>query len=145
MTDERFDLSPLQPDDARFERMVGGITGRARFELARRAAAQAKLATFTPKIGYPNKWKDYSSLEIKADDLVGNFVRATHFASAALMTCGTMIAVAFVYVVRLGVRFGSCSRAKASTASWAAEHAKLLSLAFPGVAMSADVVSDSVR
>ncbi|MFT7399775.1 MAG: putative endopeptidase, partial [Rheinheimera aquimaris] len=43
-------------------------------------AAQAKLATFTPKIGYPNKWKDYSSLEIKADDLVGNFVRATHFA-----------------------------------------------------------------
>src|SRR5690606_28991981 len=40
-------------------------------------AAQAKLATFTPKIGYPNKWKDYSSLEIKADDLVGNFVRAT--------------------------------------------------------------------
>ena len=43
-------------------------------------AAQAKLATFTPKIGYPNKWKDYSSLDIKADDLVGNFVRATHFA-----------------------------------------------------------------
>lgn len=40
MTDERFDLSPLQPDEARFERMVGNITGRARFELARRAAAQ---------------------------------------------------------------------------------------------------------
>ncbi|MEH8019939.1 M13 family metallopeptidase [Rheinheimera metallidurans] len=42
-------------------------------------AAQAKLASFTPKIGYPNKWHDYSALEIKADDLVGNFVRATHF------------------------------------------------------------------
>ena len=41
MTDERFDLSPLDPqDDARFERMVGAITERARFELARRAAAQ---------------------------------------------------------------------------------------------------------
>jgi hypothetical protein len=41
MTDERFDLSPLHPmDDARFERMVSNITGRARFELARRAAAQ---------------------------------------------------------------------------------------------------------
>lgn len=41
MTDERFDLSPLDPmDDARFERMVGSITARARFELARRAAAQ---------------------------------------------------------------------------------------------------------
>jgi hypothetical protein len=40
MTDERFDLSPLRPDDARFERMVGSITDRARFELARRAAQQ---------------------------------------------------------------------------------------------------------
>jgi hypothetical protein len=41
MTDERFDLSPLDPmDDARFERIVGNITARARFELARRAAAQ---------------------------------------------------------------------------------------------------------
>ena len=40
MTDERFDLSPIKPDDARFERMVGNITERARFELARRAAAQ---------------------------------------------------------------------------------------------------------
>jgi anti-sigma-K factor RskA len=41
MTDERFDLSPLDPqDDARFERMVSAISQRARFELARRAAAQ---------------------------------------------------------------------------------------------------------
>lgn len=41
MTDERFDLSPLHPlDDERFERLVGSITARARFELARRAAAQ---------------------------------------------------------------------------------------------------------
>ncbi|WP_337879815.1 M13-type metalloendopeptidase [Rheinheimera sp.] len=42
-------------------------------------AALAKLATFTPKIGYPNKWKDYSALEIKADDLVGNTVRSNHW------------------------------------------------------------------
>ena len=41
MTDERFDLSPLDPrEDARFERMVGNITERARFELARRRSAQ---------------------------------------------------------------------------------------------------------
>jgi anti-sigma-K factor RskA len=40
MTDERFDLSPLRPDDTRFERMTRNITERARFELARRAAAQ---------------------------------------------------------------------------------------------------------
>ncbi|MBV2129073.1 M13 family metallopeptidase [Arsukibacterium indicum] len=42
-------------------------------------AAQEKLSKFTPKIGYPDKWKDYSALEIKADDLVGNFIRASHW------------------------------------------------------------------
>ncbi|MCW9028942.1 MAG: peptidase M13, partial [Kangiella sp.] len=36
-----------------------------------------KLAKFTPKVGYPDKWKDYSKLEIKADDLFGNMKRAT--------------------------------------------------------------------
>jgi putative endopeptidase len=35
-----------------------------------------KLAKFTPKIGYPDKWKDYSALAIKADDLIGNMQRA---------------------------------------------------------------------
>ncbi|WP_206484322.1 M13-type metalloendopeptidase [Thalassotalea sp. G2M2-11] len=39
-------------------------------------AAQVKLAAFTPKIGYPDKWQDYSALEISADDLVGNIIRA---------------------------------------------------------------------
>lgn len=39
--------------------------------------ALAKLNKFVPKIGYPNKWKDYSALEIKAHDLVGNLKRAT--------------------------------------------------------------------
>ncbi len=39
-------------------------------------AAQAKLAKFTVKIGYPNKWKDYSRLVVKKDDLVGNVIRA---------------------------------------------------------------------
>jgi putative endopeptidase len=41
--------------------------------------AQAKLAKFTPKIGYPNKWRDYSALTIKHDDLVGNMMRARTF------------------------------------------------------------------
>jgi len=36
-----------------------------------------KLAKFSPKIGYPEKWRDYSSLEISADDLVGNMKRVT--------------------------------------------------------------------
>jgi predicted metalloendopeptidase len=42
--------------------------------------AQAKLATFNPKIGYPNKWRDYSKLTIRSDDLVGNVMRASTFA-----------------------------------------------------------------
>ncbi len=38
--------------------------------------AQAKLANFRPKIGYPSKWRDYSKLAIKNDDLLGNIQRA---------------------------------------------------------------------
>ncbi|MDE2409393.1 MAG: peptidase M13 [Actinomycetales bacterium] len=39
---------------------------------ATRAKALEKLSKFTPKIGYPSKFKDYTSLHISADDLVGN-------------------------------------------------------------------------
>ena len=38
--------------------------------------AHEKLAAFTPKIGYPDKWKDYSALVITRDDPVGNAHRA---------------------------------------------------------------------
>lgn len=38
--------------------------------------ALAKLAKFNSKIGYPDKWKDYSALEIKKDDLFGNIRRS---------------------------------------------------------------------
>lgn len=38
--------------------------------------ALQKLAKFTPKIGYPNKWRDYSALQIVRDDLVGDVMRA---------------------------------------------------------------------
>ncbi len=41
-----------------------------------RERALAKLDAFTPKIGYPVKWRDYSTLEIDAFDLVGNVRRA---------------------------------------------------------------------
>ena len=41
-----------------------------------RERALAKLDAFTPKIGYPEKWKDYSTLEVDAADLVGNVRRA---------------------------------------------------------------------
>jgi putative endopeptidase len=34
--------------------------------------ALEKLSKFTPKIGYPDKWKDYSAIKISREDLVGN-------------------------------------------------------------------------
>lgn len=40
-----------------------------------RAAALTKLEKFTPKIGYPDTWRDYSAVEIDASDLVGNYRR----------------------------------------------------------------------
>ncbi len=44
-----------------------------------RRKALDKLATFVPKIGYPERWRDYSSLVIEADDLLGNVRRASAF------------------------------------------------------------------
>ena len=38
-----------------------------------RQAALRKLEKFTPKIGYPDKWRDYSAVIISRDDLVGNY------------------------------------------------------------------------
>jgi predicted metalloendopeptidase len=44
-----------------------------------RREAQAKLAGFSLKIGYPKRWIDYSGLVVKRDDLVGNVMRAREF------------------------------------------------------------------
>jgi len=44
---------------------------------ATKVRALEKLAKFTPKIGYPTKFKDYSSLHIVANDLVGNVRRVS--------------------------------------------------------------------
>ena len=41
-----------------------------------KARARAKLANFTTKIGYPERWQDYSTLEIRGDDAFGNARRA---------------------------------------------------------------------
>lgn len=41
--------------------------------------ALEKLGKFTPKIGYPDKWRDYSALEIKRGDLIGNLARISKF------------------------------------------------------------------
>ena len=44
-----------------------------------KAKALAKLAQFTPKIGYPEKWRDYSALTADPTDLVGNMRSAAAF------------------------------------------------------------------
>jgi len=41
--------------------------------------AHAKLAAFTPKIGYPGQWRDMSALEVRGDDLLGNAMRSNRF------------------------------------------------------------------
>lgn len=41
--------------------------------------ALEKLSMFNTKIGYPDQWKDYSKLEVKADDLAGNLLRSANF------------------------------------------------------------------
>src|SRR4051812_41119406 len=46
---------------------------------ATRAKALEKIHHFTPKIGYPTKWRDYSALRVDPTDPVGNSQRATMF------------------------------------------------------------------
>lgn len=43
--------------------------------------AAVKLAAIRNKIGYPDKWRDYSSLTVVRGDLLGNVMRATEFES----------------------------------------------------------------
>ena len=44
-----------------------------------RQKALDKLHQFTPHVGYPDKWRDYSGLAIKRDDLVGDIERSGAF------------------------------------------------------------------
>lgn len=41
--------------------------------------ALLKLSTFDRKLGYPEEWKDYSALTLKADDYLGNYVANSKF------------------------------------------------------------------
>jgi putative endopeptidase len=45
-----------------------------------KAKAEEKLAKFNVKVGYPSKWRDYSTLELREGDLYGNVTRAAAFA-----------------------------------------------------------------
>jgi len=44
-----------------------------------KARAKAKLANFTTKIGYPDQWRDYSALDIRTGDALGNAMRSSEF------------------------------------------------------------------
>jgi putative endopeptidase len=61
---------------AAMDRRIQGLSWMAPETKAR---ARAKLAAFTPKIGYPDEWRDYSALRVERGDLVGNVVRANEF------------------------------------------------------------------
>ena len=54
-----------------------GIDGLEWMGPETRKEAHAKLAAFRPKIGYPSKWRDYSTIEIRNDDLLGNLIRSS--------------------------------------------------------------------
>ena len=44
-----------------------------------KAKAHAKLAAFVPRIGYPDRWRDYAALSIRAGDAFGNMLRANQW------------------------------------------------------------------
>ena len=56
------------------------IDGLTWMSAATKQEAHAKLAKYGVKIGYPDVWRDYSALVVKAGDPVGNSVRAAQFA-----------------------------------------------------------------
>lgn len=59
---------------AAFEQSINGLEWMSP---ATKQQALAKLAKFNTKIGYPDVWRDYSCLEVKAGDLVGNMQRSS--------------------------------------------------------------------
>ena len=72
---------------ARMQELVANLTAAYRYSISRlpwmtpatRERALDKLEAFVPKIGYPDKWRDYSALEVRADDLIGNVRRSARF------------------------------------------------------------------
>ncbi len=75
---------------AQMEELVGNLVEAYRVRITNldwmtdetKAQALDKLSKFTPKIGYPEKWEDYSALAISGDDLFGNIKRARAWARA---------------------------------------------------------------
>jgi len=72
---------------ARMQEMVRNLLAAMRDDILSRPwmsddtkeKALAKIATFNPKIGYPDKWKDYSRVEIRRDQFFDDMVEARKF------------------------------------------------------------------
>lgn len=88
---EQYVIRHFPPDSkAHCERLVAAILEAYRQDIEQlpwmtdetKQRALEKLATFNPKIGYPKKWRDYSTLEIVPGDLIGNVSRANAFEAA---------------------------------------------------------------
>ena len=78
---------------ARMDRMIRNLQEAMRQSILEldwmsdetRAEALRKLDGYTFKIGYPDAWEDYSALEVRADDLVGNVRRAAAWGYADML------------------------------------------------------------
>ncbi|RIX31691.1 M13 family metallopeptidase [Sphingomonas edaphi] len=55
------------------------IDGLAWMAPETKARARAKLANFNAKIGYPDQWREYAGLDIRAGDALGNAMRSAEF------------------------------------------------------------------
>ena len=72
---------------SRMDELVGNLVEAYRQSIneldwmteATRTQALDKLSKFVSKIGYPDEWRDYSSLQVEADDLLGNVLRSSAF------------------------------------------------------------------
>ena len=58
---------------------ASSIDGLAWMSPATKVEAHAKLAKYGIKVGYPDHWRDYAALDVKAGDPLGNAVRAAQF------------------------------------------------------------------
>ena len=82
----RFPESHKAAMDALVQRLIDAyresILGLEWMTPATKDKALVKLSQFTPKIGYPDQWRDYSGLEAKPNDLIGNVKASAAFDQA---------------------------------------------------------------
>ena len=85
---EEYVARHFPPDaKAQMDELVANLVEAYRVSIGRlewmtpetRDQALAKLELFRPKVGFPDRWRDYSALDIRRDDLLGNVRRASGF------------------------------------------------------------------